>query len=487
MVLPGRPPPTTFEYIEMIALREPQRVALVQDHQSWTYQALYSDLVRVLRVLHAMGMKRGDRVAVGTEGLQAGLLLLLAAEHLGAVTTSFLAEGDPDLDTLFGMVDWAFSDRPQPAAPNVRNVTLDAQFIARLQGVDLSDTSPIPRGPLALDEPQRISRTSGSSGRSKFMLLKRHAQEHWVRTGAENGAYRPESRLLVAGPLVMNAIFARSSACLRMGAAVLDLARTGLAGQDFTHVLALPALLQDILDSLPPGYAPRTRVEVQTMGGFASQQLRERAMRVFGGRVASRYGANEVTGVCDDLDANGVGILSPGVDVRILDEDGRDVPHGRLGMIAVRTPGMVDGYLHDDESTRNAFRGGWFVSGDWGALIAHRTLRLVGRHDDLLIVGGLKVPAKDIESQACELAQASDCAALSVNLAGGMISLGLALVLAAHADRAAARAKVERGLKLGVNTSARIIFLDALPRMGNGKVDRVALHRMFESPPAGAA
>src|SRR5207253_5658375 len=82
MGIPGRPPPTTFEYIEANALREPRRLALVQDDQSWTYEALYLDIARVVRVLHALGVKRGDRVAVGTEGLQAGLVLIIAAENL---------------------------------------------------------------------------------------------------------------------------------------------------------------------------------------------------------------------------------------------------------------------------------------------------------------------------------------------------------------------------------------------------------------------
>jgi acyl-coenzyme A synthetase/AMP-(fatty) acid ligase len=487
MNIPGRAPPTTFEYIEALALREPKRLALVQDNQSWTYEALYSDLVRLVRVMHELGVTRGERVAVGTEGLQAGLLLLIAAENLGAVTTCFLPENDPDIAGVLGLVDWVFSDRPQSPPASARNVTLDSAFVARLQAVNPADGTPVPRVALGLDEPQRISRTSGSSGRSKFMVLTRQAQEHWVRSGADNGAYRPESRLLVAGPLVMNAIFARSSACLRMGAAVLDLTRAGVPGHEITHVLALPALLEEVLKSLPPGYAPRNRVEVQSIGGFVSPQLRERATQVFGGRISSRYGANETTGICDDLDANGVGIVSAGVDVRILDEQGREVPQGQLGVIALRTPGLVDGYLDDEEATKHSFKDGWFISGDWGMLLAPRVLRLVGRYDDLVVIGGLKVPANEIEAQLRELVQAQDCAAFALNLDGGAITMGIALVLAPSADRASALRKVQEGLNTGVSTGARILFLDALPRMGTGKIDRVALHRLFESPPPGSS
>lgn len=486
MNLPGRPIPTTFEYVEAIALREPKRIALVQDNQSWTYEAFYLDLVRAIRVLAELGVKRGDRVGVGTEGLQSGLVLLIAAENLGAVTTNFLPKNDPDAQAVFGLVDWVFSDQAQQIPTRVRNIPLDAAFVRRMEAVNVDDRRTLPRVALPLDEPQRISRTSGSSGRSKFMLLMRQAQEYWVRTGAENGGYRPESRVLVAGPLVMNAIFARSSACLRMGACVLDLSRAGLGGHDISHVLALPGPLEEIVNSLPAGYAPRHRIEIGAIGGFVSPQLRERATRAFGGRISSRYGANETTGICDDLDASGIGVVSAGVDLKIVDEADRELPPGQLGIVAVRTPGMAQSYIDEPDASKAAFRDGWFYSGDWGVLVAPRVLRLAGRHDDLINAGGIKIAATMVEAQVRDLVSPQDCAVLSVNLNRGATTLGIALVTNDPLDREDQRQKLAEGLQLGATVGAKVIFLPQIPRLGNGKVDRVALHRMFESPPAGS-
>lgn len=483
MDLPGRPSPNTFEFIEAVALRDPQRLALVQDSASWTFQVLYLDLARATLVLQDLGVSRGQRVAVGAAGLQAGLLLLIAAENLGAVTTSFLPQGDPDVEAVFGLVDWVFSDMHQDTPASVRFVRLDRGFVQRMEQADTA--GPIPRVALALDEPQRISRTSGSSGRSKFMLLTRQAQEHWVRAGADNGGYRPETRLLVAGPLVMNAVFTRSSACLRMGAAVLGIQPAAIAASDITHVLALPALLEQILDALPAHYAPRRRVEVGTVGGFVAPQLRQRAARIFGGHVASRYGANEVTGICEDLDASGCGVISPGVDLKIVNEAGEELPQGQLGIIAVRTPGMVSGYLDDPLATRAAFRDGWFYSGDWGTLVRPRVLRLAGRRDDLVVIGGIKVPAARVEAQVRGIAQVEDCAVLAVNLEGGRTTLGIALVPGGGVSRDVVRRDLGEKLQLGATLGAKVIFLDQLPRMGNAKLDRVRLHALFESPPAG--
>jgi len=479
--IPGRAVPTTFEFIEAIALRDPPRLALIQDAQSWSFHALYMDLVRVVRMLDRLGVRRGQRVAVGTGGLQAGLLLLIACENLGAVTTSFLPRGDVDAPMLFGMVDWVVSDEPQAPPPGVKFQLLDGAFLGELSAIDPQDGAAHPRVALAPHEPQRISRTSGSSGRSKFMLLSRHAQEYWVRAGAENGGYRPESRLLVAGPLVMNAMFARSCACLRMGAAVLDLSRSGPQGHDFTHVLALPVLLEELLDRLPAHYVPRGKVDVGSVGGFVSLQLRERAARVFGGRIASRYGANETVGICDDLDATGTGVVSAGVDIRILDESGNELRFGELGVVAVRTPGMVDAYIGDEEASRAAFREGWFHSGDWGTLLSARVLRLAGRHDDLVNIAGIKIPAVQLEAKIRELAQVNDCAVLSVNLQSGAITIGIAVVVDAATPHEPLVRALDEALRLGPTVGAKVIFLETLPRMPNGKLDRAGLQRLFRS------
>ena len=483
MHIPGRAIPTTFEAIEAVALREPQRLALVQDSESWTYRALYRDLVCVVRTLHRIGVQHGHRVAVGVVGLQAGMLLLIACENLGAVTTSFLPRNDPDREAVFGMVDWVISDEPQPCPANVRFQLLDAAFMAQIGAIDPSDGAPFPRVALALHEPQRISRTAGPSGKSRFMVLARQAQEYWVRTGAENGGYRPETRLLLTGPLVMNAFFARGSACLRMGAAVLALDLAGPLAHEFTHVLALPALLEQLLDRLPADHVAGRRVEVGTVGGFVPPQLRERAARILGGRIASRYGTNETCGICDDMDASGNGVVSAGVDIRIVDEQDNELPMGELGIIAVRTPGMAESYIGDEEGSRKAFRNGWFYSGDWGSMVAPRVLRLAGRHDDLVNLAGTKVPAVQLEDRIREVSAVRDCAVLAVNLQSGAFSVGIALVLDPAAQQEAVMQALHEKLRLGPALNARVLFLENLPRGANGKPDRIALQRLFLALP----
>ena len=212
--------------------------------------------------------------------------------------------------------------------------------------------------------------------------------------------------------------------------------------------------------------------------------MRERTQRVFGGRIVNRYGANEVGAICEDLDAQGSGLLSAGVDLRIVDAEGRDLPRGESGIIAVRTPAMADGYLGDAQASASAFRGGWFYSGDTGALVGERQLRLAGRHDDLLNVGGLKIPSEQVQARVRAVPQVRDCAVLAVNLQQGAVTVGLALVAEPGADVQALLPQVRQALALSRGTATRLIWVDELPRMPTGKIDRMALLARFHADEA---
>jgi acyl-CoA synthetase (AMP-forming)/AMP-acid ligase II len=482
----SRPPPTTFEQLELIALREPQRLALVENRQSWTYEAVYRDLVRIIRVLDATGIRRGDRVAVGVASYRLGLLLLFALENLGAATVSFLPKDDPDAQAVFAMAAWVLTDFAHDVPAPARRVLIDAAFLERVSTTDAGDPDSVPRNALALDEPQRFTRTSGSTGKSKFMLFRRHTQELWTNGVARAAGITAGSRVLIVGPLVLNGQYARASACLRVGAAVFELSESGLQGHDLTHLSALPVMLDGVLRSLPPGYAPQRAIHVSTVGATLSKSLRERTVRAFGGPVLCRYGMNEAGSISEAINEDGIGPLAPGTDVRIVDDAGNDVPPGQPGIIFVRTPVVVEGYLDNPEATKRAFHDGWFLTGDWGAMIAPRVIRVAGRYDDLINAGGIKLPASDVEAQVRALVAPRDCAVLATNLDAGEASMGIALVMDGNDSRDEIRRKLASGLKLLASTGARVLFLPQIPRLTNSKVDRVQLQRMFESPPPGS-
>lgn len=471
--------PTTYDFIEEIALRDPARPAFLEEDAGLGYGQLHGMLAQAALQLQRLGVRHGDRVAVSGPGFGIQLVLLLACEGLGALTASFQAEDDPDTDFLFGHMDHVFSGRPQAVPAGVKFHLLDADF-ARALAQPVAGAWPRME-PQQSHETARITRTSGSTGRSKFMRLSRHAQEYWIAVGAEKVTYNHATRMLVLAPLVMNSALTRSSVVLRRGGMVIvNVPGARVPSLGLTHVWGLPLQLDQLLGELPEGWVSPQPVQVSTVGGAITPAMRETLARVFHGWTRNRYGSNEAGGICEEMDADGTGVLCPGVEVRILGPQGEDLPPGQAGTIAVRSVAVVDGYLDRPEETAAAFRDGWFISSDVGMLVGHRRLRLLGRQDDLVNVGGIKWPAAQLEAELAAQPAIAECSVQAVNLEHGAVTLGVAVVLTPGATQAEATAQLREGLRLPAQTAVRLLFVPALPRLLTGKVDRMALLRQWQ-------
>lgn len=473
-----RPPPVTLEYVEAMAMREPRRIAVREDAGELTYAQFFNLAAQCALRLHDLGMRRGDRVAVSGPGFARQLILLLAAESLGAATLSFQAAGDPDAGFICANVQWVLSGALQAVPAGVRFVPIDDDFMRAL--AEPLGPASVPYAPLHGDEVQRITRTSGSSGRSKFMLVPRRIQEYWVHS-ATTVQYQASPRVLALAPLVLNAGFTRCGATLRMGGTAMMGDGSAIAALDPDCVWGLPLHLERLLAQLPAGYVAPRPVAVLTSGGLLSSSLRERVAAVFRGPIGNRYGTNECGAICTEIDAGGVGVLAPGVDLRIVDDEGRDLPAGQYGKLVVRTPATVAGYLDRPEETAAAFRDGWYHSSDVGALVGRRTLQLAGRHDDLMNIGGLKVPAVQLEEAIRRQPAVADCTVLAVTSEDGAATLGVAVVPAPGADPAQATQQVQSALNFNTPVTVSLQFMAQLPRLEAGKVDRMRLLRLFRS------
>jgi acyl-coenzyme A synthetase/AMP-(fatty) acid ligase len=473
--------PTTAEYIAARAAAQPRRPAFREDGRELSYAELDGIVAQAGLALQRLGIAPGARVAVSGPGLGIQLALLLAAESLGAVTVSFQAEADPDRGWLLANVDWVFSCVEQTVPEGVRFQYVDQAFAAAL-GQPLAGARPrwtaLPPG-----APQRMVRTSGSSGPSKFMLLSRQSQEWWIRLTQERhgSAMDGDSRYLMLSPLVINAGYTRASACLREGGMVMTGEGKEFASLAATHVTGLPLQMDAFLREVPAGTRASRPTWVTTFGGAPTPELRARVEAVFGDALRSAYGSNETGAVCHDLDAAGDGWVRAGVDVRVLDAQGQDLPQGASGILAIRTPAVPQGYLGRPEETAAAFRDGWFVSGDVGVLLAPRRLRLLGRHDALVNIAGLKVPALQLEQALVAQSTIADAAVVAVNLEQGATTLGVALVLRPGADRGEMQTQLQAVLQSFSVRQARVQVLPALPRSQADKVDRMALLQLFRS------
>ncbi len=170
----------------------------------------------------------------------------------------------------------------------------------------------------------------------------------------------------------------------------------------------------------------------------------------------------------------------PGVDLRIVDDAGREVAVGTAGEVAVRGPNVTPGYLGLPDVNAETFRGGWFHTGDVGRLDPDGFLYLLDRKKDLIVTGGENVYSAEVEAALYEHAGVAEAAVIAVPdpvygeavFAVIVPKPGSALTdsgLVAHCRSRIGGYKIPR----------RFAFVDALPKSALGKVLKAELRQRY--------
>jgi malonyl-CoA/methylmalonyl-CoA synthetase len=201
--------------------------------------------------------------------------------------------------------------------------------------------------------------------------------------------------------------------------------------------------------------------------------------------LLERYGMTEIgmalsNPLHGERRAGSVGVPLAGVTVRLVDEAGRNVPPGTAGEIEVQGPSVFLEYWNRPEATREAFRDGWFRTGDV-AVFEDGMYRILGRSSvDIIKTGGYKVSALEIEDVIRDHPDIRDCAVVGVEDAewGERVSAAVVLRAGRSLDRDALDGWLrERLARYKVPT--RLVVVSDLPRNAMGKVTKAAVRRLF--------
>jgi malonyl-CoA/methylmalonyl-CoA synthetase len=148
-------------------------------------------------------------------------------------------------------------------------------------------------------------------------------------------------------------------------------------------------------------------------------QVLEDFRDLFGHTILERYGMSETlmnlsNPYVGERRAGTVGLPLPGVSARLLDPDGNLVPDGETGEIYLRGPNVFSGYWNRPEATAEAFRDGWFRTGDLAVRSADGYYTLVGRRSDLIISGGFNIYPREIEEFLTEQPEIAEAAVVGL-------------------------------------------------------------------------
>ncbi|WP_222721166.1 AMP-binding protein [Actinomadura sp. HBU206391] len=486
------------------------------------------------RGLIALGVSPGDRVAIWApntpewvisayglwdagavvaplstrfKGIEAGRLLrrvgakvLLVAE--GFMDASFLgmlaeACGEPEAGRPFGGLPElrhviTFGRSPSPAAQRP-GVLSWAEFLAHGEAVPAEDAE---RRALAVreDDLAEIMATSGTTGEPKGVMLP-HAQllrGYW--DWAEIVTLREEDRYPIIAPFSHGfGINAGLLACVLKRATMIPVAvfapdeLMDLIEQDRISVLAgPPTLFHRILDELATAGRDVSSLRVAICGAAAvpPELIRRLLDRVGLERMINAYGLMEGTVVSmtraeDPVEviAGSTGRAVPGVSLRIVGDDGRDLPRGERGEILVGGYGVMSGYWEDPERTAEAVDGdGWLHTGDIGVLDEHGNLAVVDRKKEMFIVGGFNAYPAEIEALLLHHPDVAQAAVIGV-ADERLGEVGWAYVAprpGAAPDPGGIIAWARENMS-NYKVPRRVIVVDSLPANVNGKIDKPAL------------
>ena len=442
------------------------RPFLVGGSEPQSYGAFMAGVARMANHLVAEGLAPGDRLAAQVEKSPEALQLYLACVLAGIV---FLP-----LNTAYtgAELDYFISDS------GAKLFVTDASALAKRAEGQGDKFDPVPRGP---DDLAALLYTSGTTGRSKGAMLTQANLLSNAEVLHQAWGFSERDVLLHALPIFhTHGLFVAVNTVLMAGASMIFLpkfeAEAVIAALPQASVMmGVPTFYTRLLSDPRLDAARTANVRLFVSG---SAPLLAETHRAFeertGQRILERYGMTETNmNTSNPLDgarkAGTVGPPLPGIELRVVDDEGRPVPQGETGGVEVRGPNVFKGYWNMPEKTAEEFRpDGFFKTGDLGRLDADGYLEIVGRAKDLIITGGLNVYPKEVETAIDALPGVTESAVIGVPHP----DLGEAVV-AVYTGSADVAGPLD-GLA-GFKQPKRFLRVAELPRNAMGKVQKAEL------------
>jgi long-chain acyl-CoA synthetase len=421
------------DILEHNARIHPSRIALSASREEVTYSDLRMRVRRRAAALTRLGIGRGDRVGILAHNTVGYVEFFFAVTHLGAsvVQLHHMLVGremtailqDADVKALLYEEDLgAKIDEIRPHLPGISDIirTDDPRLIVPEGSEERGDGPPVSDGDIAL-----VVYTSGPTGRPRGAML---SHKNLVAASAYSAMELGFSRRNVFLSCATLPYLGGTGRLLRffhVGATIIlqrefdpvEVLRT-IERRSVTHVVLTPSMMYRILDTPDaPKFNLATLATVLYGGAWISVDLLKRAIKFFRCGLVQSYAHVETTGVLTFLheedhcmDENipymkklmSAGKEAVGVQVRVVDEQGREIPTGMVGEVVARGLNIFEGYLNDSKSTSEVLRDGWLYTGDIAAVDEEGYIYIVDRKRDTLMVESVSVSLREVEGILCE-------------------------------------------------------------------------------------
>ncbi|HEY4175146.1 MAG TPA: AMP-binding protein, partial [Rhodopila sp.] len=362
---------TTAQHLALHARRQPDVRAVTDGVVDCCYHRLAVHVVQVLDALTVLGIRRGQVVGVEAGDRFLHLLLLLACEALGAASMSLSSfELAPEVD-LGRFCDRVLAMQMPVGGDAGKIFVLTQDWLVRVLGAPVGDDRfdvlerAVDPGSLV-----RLIRSSGTTGMPKVMGISHLVHQNSIRNNLwlAGDHLRARADYLCLYAFSVRGCHARAMQMLQLGGTIhlagMEAAAAMIMAGTVNYALFVSGDLDRFVRTAELTGGPFS-LHVDVIGGAVSPALRAAAAKSLTDRVMVTYGTNEIHYV-SVVRPDDVGVLLPGVQVMIVDDEGLPVSAGETGLVRVRSDTMVDGYLGAPALTAVAFRHGWYLTNDVG-------------------------------------------------------------------------------------------------------------------------
>jgi acyl-CoA synthetase (AMP-forming)/AMP-acid ligase II len=462
---------TMGEAIQRVAVSRRDREALVCDDRRLTYGQLLEYIFSLARGLHGLGVGKGDRIAALLPPGPEFVYLFFAAAELGAVIIPLpprvrrmrLGEVLHDAGPAVLVTSRPIEDGGLDRVTSLRHVILASQgndrSLCLADLMDAGETTPRPSADISPEDLLALLYTSGTTGKPKGAMHSHRSlimpvaatmklRELWIRrpslktlgqTAKVLARYRerllraigrPQTLLSTVGWHTITGLMAMLQMLL-MGDRLVIMPRfhpreaLRLIEQEGVTVLVAVPMAYKVMLGLDgfEGYDTSSLLICGTGAAPCPPELAREIQRRFGCALHIGFGATETGGGIaatsiadsDEQQAETVGQPMPGVEIKIVDEQRRELPPGQVGELACRSEGVMLGYYRAPEMSAAVIdEEGWYYTGDLAVMDAQGYLRIVGRKRDVIIRGGQNIYPGEIEAYLASHPKIREAAVLGV-------------------------------------------------------------------------
>jgi long-chain acyl-CoA synthetase len=415
--------------IEAHSKRNPSWDAVISEDQLLSWEDFNSRINRLGNALRRLGVNKGDRVAMYLPNSPEYLISYFAIARIGAVAVPFnIMYKGPEIKYIINNSEASvLIAAAKEAGENVLGimeqlptlkyiiVTGEGEVNGALVFSRLLDneTDTLETTDCEPDDPVTIMYTSGTTGLPKGAMLTHY--NFWEQADL-NGCYilhiNDQDRILTGAPFCHIFFITTVLGPIYKGAAIVTMPRFYpekalelISRFRITHFCGVPTMYIYMLQHYQQNRDKYDLSSWRFAQSAGSAMPAENIIQIesnFGVGYCECYGATETSAACSyerlgHRKPGSIGLPAHTWQVRIVDDENREVPDGEVGEIVLKGPGLFKGYWQMPEETSAAFTDGWFHTGDLARRDEDGYIFIVDRKKDLIICGGYNIYPREIE------------------------------------------------------------------------------------------